>query len=138
MISKTQRGVAATQTVVFAAALAGLSFFCATRQAEAFPKFARAEKKACVYCHVNPAGSGKRNAAGIWYDKHNFSFADYTPEKAAALYGGGAAPTPTAAPTITPSPAPTAKPTPKPTAKPKPKAAAKKPVKKPVKAAAKK
>lgn len=139
MINRTQRGAAAFLAGAFASALIGLSAFSSAKPAEAFPKFATKEKKPCGFCHVNPAGKGPRNVAGIWYDKHNFSFEGYTPEKAEELYGTPAA-TPTPAPT--PSPTPTAKPTPKPKpAVKKPaakKPAAKKPVKKTAKAPAKK
>jgi outer membrane biosynthesis protein TonB len=135
MIHRTQRGAAACLAAVFASALVGLSAFSTAKPAEAFPKFATKEKKPCGFCHVNPAGKGPRNVAGIWYDKHNFSFEGYTPEKAEELYG-----TPAATPTPEPTPTPTPKPTPKPAAKPtpKPKPPAKKVVKKTAKAPAKK
>jgi hypothetical protein len=136
MINRTQRGAAAFMAGVFASALIGLTAFSSAKPAAAFPKFATKEKKPCGFCHINPAGKGPRNVAGIWYDKHNFSFEGYTPEKAEELYGKPAA-TPTPAPTATPSPTPTAKPTPKPTPKVKAKPAAKKTVKKTVKKAAK-
>lgn len=131
MTNRTQRGATALLAGIFASALMGLSVFSSAKPAEAFPKFARKEGKPCGYCHINPKGNGPRNPTGIWYDKHNFSFEGYTPEKAEEMYGKPAAtPTPTPAPTATPSPTPTAKPTPKPTPKPA--------VKKPVKKAAKK
>jgi hypothetical protein len=34
------------------------------RQAHATPAYAAQTKKACGYCHVNPAGSGPRTPAG--------------------------------------------------------------------------
>lgn len=54
--------------------------------AQALPKYAQKEKKSCGYCHVNPAGGGKRNAAGYWYAAHKLSFKGYTPAKAAAAF----------------------------------------------------
>ena len=84
--------------------------------AHAFPAYSQKEKKPCLYCHVNPSGGGKRNAAGIWYKKHALSFAGYTPEKAAAEAGISATPS-----------KPAAKPTPKLKASPAKKPAVKKP-----------
>ena len=86
------------------------------KSAQAFPAYSQKEKKPCLYCHVNPGGGGKRNAAGLWYKNHALSFVGYTPEKAAAEAG---------ATTVKPAAKPTPKPTPaKVTAK---KPAAKKP-----------
>ncbi len=99
------------------------------RKADAFPKFAKKENKQCVFCHVNPSG-GKRNATGKWYGAHGLSLAGYTPEKAAAEFGGAAgatAPSGVTGTTTKPAPKPSAKPAPKkPGAKPTPKPAPKK------------
>lgn len=140
MINRTQRGSAAFLAGVFVTALIGVSAVTSAAPAQAFPKFARKEMKPCGYCHINPAGKGPRNAVGIWYDKHNFSFdGDFTEAKAEELYGKGKpAETPAPTPIATPSPTPTAKPTPKPTPKATPKPVAKKPVKKVVKKPTKK
>ncbi|MBC8141487.1 MAG: hypothetical protein H7Y38_08610 [Armatimonadetes bacterium] len=93
--------------------------------ARAFPAYSQKEKKACLYCHVNPGGGGKRNAAGLWYKNHALSFAGYTPEKAnteadAAKPKTAPAPKVVAKPKVTPKPK--TKPTPKPKVTPKPKA----------------
>jgi hypothetical protein len=44
------------------------------REAGARPPFARREKKACGYCHINPRGGGARNRMGLLYARHEFSF----------------------------------------------------------------
>ena len=44
------------------------------REAAARPPFARREKKACGYCHINPRGGGARNRTGLLYARHEFSF----------------------------------------------------------------
>lgn len=106
------RSLAVIGAVVLA--LGGI-FALNTNNAEAFPKYAQKEKKPCNYCHVKPAGGGKRTAAGEWYKTH-LSFVGYKP-------GAAAAPPPAAG---KPAVKPAAKPTPKPKAKatPKPKAKA--------------
>ena len=48
-----------------------------TSAAFATPIFAKKEKKKCAFCHVNPAGGGKRNAAGEWYQSHNHSLVGF-------------------------------------------------------------
>ena len=63
-------------------ALASPCLFTA-RAAWALPKFAQKEDRPCSYCHVNPSGGGKRNAAGAWYEAHGFSFKGYAPPRAA-------------------------------------------------------
>jgi hypothetical protein len=40
------------------------------RQAAATPAYAAQTKKACGYCHVNPAGSGPRTPAGTKFEKN--------------------------------------------------------------------
>jgi hypothetical protein len=42
--------------------------------ASAKPEYAAREKRDCSYCHVNPKGSGPRNAKGIEYQKNGFKF----------------------------------------------------------------
>jgi hypothetical protein len=44
------------------------------READARPQFARRERKACGYCHINPRGGGARNRTGLLYARHEFSF----------------------------------------------------------------
>ena len=108
-------------TAVFAAGLATMG---TTRNAQAYPAYSKKEGKPCSYCHVNPQGGGKRNAAGLYYKEHSLSLVGFTP-------AGG---TPVAA---SPTPKPAVKATPKATKAP---AKTKKPAKKPApaKVAAKK
>ena len=93
--------------------------------AQAFPPFATAEGISCKYCHINPAGGGKRNYRGLYYKLHDKSFAGFDDKAEAAKAGepigadaemkpksltppaGGtdAKPTPAPAPAATPSPA---------------------------------
>ncbi len=47
------------------------------RAANALPKYAKAEKKPCSYCHVAPAGGGARNFRGLYYALHNHTFAAF-------------------------------------------------------------
>ncbi len=86
-------------TLICVLALTGLTTLLIGDAANAFPAFAQKEKKPCSYCHVNPGGGGRRNAAGIWYDKHGQSFAGYTPEQANAEAGLNARGKTTASPT---------------------------------------
>lgn len=98
------------------------------RKADAFPAYSKKENKPCSYCHVKAQGGGKNNATGKWYKAHGLSFADYTPEKAAAEFGGAAGTTAPAGVTGSapkPSPKPAVKPTAKPAIKGKAKSAAK-------------
>jgi hypothetical protein len=53
------------------------------RDARAFPAFAKKENKKCGFCHVNPSGGGKRNAAGNYYKAHGFSLVGYKPAPSA-------------------------------------------------------
>ncbi|MBC8136500.1 MAG: hypothetical protein H8F28_11485 [Fibrella sp.] len=108
-------------TLIFTLTLTGLAILLGEDTAQAFPAYSQKEKKPCLYCHVNPGGGGKRNAAGIWYKTHALSFAGYTPEKANAAAGLNVKPKTVATPK--------AKATPKPKAKPA--TAAKKPTPKP-------
>jgi hypothetical protein len=40
------------------------------RQAAATPAYAAQTKKACGFCHVNPAGGGPRNATGTKFEQN--------------------------------------------------------------------
>ena len=42
----------------------------APRQAAATPAYAAQTKKACGFCHVNPAGSGPRTPAGTKFEQN--------------------------------------------------------------------
>lgn len=48
-----------------------------TYEASATPIFAKKEKKACAYCHLNPAGGGARGFRGLYYKGHALSFKKY-------------------------------------------------------------
>jgi hypothetical protein len=54
----------------FAAAALIATVAIAPRQAAATPAYAAQTKKACGYCHVNPAGGGPRNATGEKFQKN--------------------------------------------------------------------
>ena len=58
--------------------LAGLLYvfaaFGTPERAEARPEFARRERLACGYCHIQPRGGGPRNANGLRYARHEFKF----------------------------------------------------------------
>jgi hypothetical protein len=109
--SSVKKTNAAVITAPFA--LAAVTAACAVlaisapQKAEAFPAYAKKEKKECSYCHVKKDGGGKRTEAGEYYKTHKNSFAGYKPAGAK--------------PAVKPTPKP-AKPTPKP-AKPTPKPA---------------
>lgn len=64
-----------------------LLYLIASPKAAALPKFAQREKKPCAFCHVKPAGGGRRNAAGHWYETHCFSFRGYRPKQARSQTG---------------------------------------------------
>ncbi|MBC7807830.1 MAG: hypothetical protein H7145_16985 [Akkermansiaceae bacterium] len=115
-------------TLIYALTLTALTVLFAGKAAQAFPAFSQKEKKPCLYCHVNPGGGGKRNAAGLWYKNHALSFAGYTPEKANAEAGLNVKPTPVATPKAKVTPKPKAKTVAKKATKP---VAAKKPAPKP-------
>jgi hypothetical protein len=57
----------------------GLLTLAAASQAK--PEYARKEKKACAYCHVNPNGGGARNPRGVFYGMHNHTFEGYDEAK---------------------------------------------------------
>ena len=61
-ISRLTLGLAAG--VGAALLVSGTFLLVAPRQAQATPAYAAATKKACGYCHVNPAGGGALKAAG--------------------------------------------------------------------------
>lgn len=42
--------------------------------AEARPEFARRERLACGYCHIQPRGGGPRNGNGLRYARNEFKF----------------------------------------------------------------
>lgn len=63
--------------VVLAAALGGFAAAAllatvalAPRQAAATPAYAAQTKKACGFCHVNPAGGGPRTPTGTKFEKN--------------------------------------------------------------------
>lgn len=49
--------------------------------AQAKPEYARKEKRACGYCHVDPKGGGSRNLVGMFYGAHNHTFEGFDEEK---------------------------------------------------------
>jgi hypothetical protein len=69
-------------TALVAAAILALALG-GQRDARAFPTFAKKENKKCGFCHVNPSGGGKRNAAGNYYKAHGLSLVGYKPTPAA-------------------------------------------------------
>jgi hypothetical protein len=54
----------------FAAAVLIASVAVAPRQAAATPVYAAQTKKACGFCHVNPAGGGPRTPAGTKFEQN--------------------------------------------------------------------
>jgi hypothetical protein len=54
----------------FAAAALIATVAIAPRQAAATPAYAAQTKKACGFCHVNPAGSGPRTPAGTKFEQN--------------------------------------------------------------------
>jgi hypothetical protein len=64
-----------------------LSIAASSFQANAFPKFARKEKKNCSYCHSVKMGGGPRGFRGRFYDAHKFSFNGFV-EKVEAKKAG--------------------------------------------------
>ena len=46
----------------------------ASAPAQATPAYAAQEKKACGFCHVNPAGGGARNATGKKFEANGHKF----------------------------------------------------------------
>jgi hypothetical protein len=65
--------------------LGGIALLAPASQAK--PEYAMREKKACGYCHVNPAGGGARNPRGVYYKMHNLTFKDYDEEKVMGTAG---------------------------------------------------
>lgn len=43
-------------------------------RARALPSYAQKEGKLCTYCHINPEGSGNRNAVGKQYELNGHTF----------------------------------------------------------------
>jgi hypothetical protein len=54
----------------FAAAALIAVVAIAPREAAATPAYAAQTKKACGYCHANPAGGGPRTPAGTKFEKN--------------------------------------------------------------------
>ena len=64
--------------VFLLSALLGLSF---VSDSTARPEFAAMEDKECIFCHLDPAGGGPRNAIGQVYEDNYFEFPeDFDPE----------------------------------------------------------
>jgi hypothetical protein len=78
--NRRSRGVIAAQglTALVITAILALAFG-GPRDAQAFPAYAKKENKKCAFCHVNPSGGGKRNAAGNYYKAHGLSLVGYKP-----------------------------------------------------------
>ena len=70
---RSHRPVTVT-ALAFVIAVAGVAL---ARPAHAFPSFTKKEGVPCAYCHINPAGGGKRNYRGLYYKAHNKSFAGF-------------------------------------------------------------
>jgi hypothetical protein len=70
--SNTKRSHVALTAVLggFAAAALIATVALAPRQAAATPAWAAQTKKACGFCHVNPAGGGPRNATGTRFEQN--------------------------------------------------------------------
>lgn len=70
--SNTKRSHAALIGVLggFAAVAVFTTIALAPHQAAATPAYAAQTKKACGFCHVNPAGGGPRNATGTKFEKN--------------------------------------------------------------------
>ena len=69
-------------TAIVVIAASSVSF-----QANATPAFAGKEKKACVYCHLQPNGGENWGFRGIYYDKHKYSFKGFSELKEAKKAG---------------------------------------------------
>ena len=54
--------------------IAAAALVAAPQKAQALPQYAAKEGKPCGYCHVNPAGSGPRNAKGKQYEANGHKF----------------------------------------------------------------
>jgi hypothetical protein len=77
-----------SRTAISVAAFAiVLSIAASSFQANAFPKFAKKEKKNCSYCHSVKMGGGPRGFRGRFYDAHQFSFKGFV-EKVEAKKAG--------------------------------------------------
>ncbi len=70
--STTTRSHVALTAVLggFAALALVATVTLAPYQAKATPAYAAQTKKACGFCHVNPAGGGPRNANGQKFEKN--------------------------------------------------------------------
>jgi hypothetical protein len=78
----SSRRALVTHSIRFSAVALALVFMSASFAA-ALPDYAAEENKPCSYCHVDPAGSGPRNARGQYYEAHDFSFAGFAEEASA-------------------------------------------------------
>jgi hypothetical protein len=70
--SNTKRSHIALTGVLggFAAFAVVATIALAPHQAKATPAYAAQTKKACGFCHVNPAGGGPRNATGTKFEQN--------------------------------------------------------------------
>jgi len=66
--------IAAAAGIATAALITGMTMTLASRTASALPVYAQQTGKACGYCHVNPAGGGKRTAAGEKFAANGHKF----------------------------------------------------------------
>ena len=61
--------------------LSGLLILSFASDSRARPEFAAMEDKECIFCHLDPAGGGPRNAIGQVYEDNYFEFPeDFDPE----------------------------------------------------------
>lgn len=63
------------ETTILRAAVAFALLALAGATAQAKPEFAKKENVNCVYCHTQPGGP--RNFRGMYYHKHDHSFAEF-------------------------------------------------------------
>ena len=61
-------------TLAIAVAISGVLSFS---RAEAYPTFAKKEKKACAYCHLKASGGEGWGFRGLYYRGHKNSFAGF-------------------------------------------------------------
>jgi hypothetical protein len=83
-VQKVRAAAAVPAALTAAAVLCTVLALGGQRNAEAFPAYSKKEKKPCSFCHVNAAGGGKRNAAGIYYKTHKLSLVGFKPAGAPA------------------------------------------------------
>jgi hypothetical protein len=68
------------KTAIPTAVLAAGVWFASVTPSYAKPEYAKAEGKACGFCHVT-AGKPELNAAGDYYAAHDHSLKGYAPAK---------------------------------------------------------